>query len=77
MKVGEEEEEEEESGAAYRNFYICLWAIISETTFASRKLPRHKYHKGKTIYKNTLTQTWESCTRDTGTDLHSGLSLYD
>lgn len=33
--------------------------------------------KGKKKYKNTLTQTWESCTRDTGTDLHSGLSLYD
>lgn len=47
LKAGEEEEEEEESDAAYRNFYICLWAIISETTFASRKLPRHKYHKGK------------------------------
>ena len=32
------------------------------------------------IYKNTLTQSWESCTRDTkthtGTDLHSELSLY-
>ena len=52
MKAGEEEEEEEEeeSDAAYRNFYICLWAIISETTFASRKLCRHKYHKGKNIY---------------------------